>query len=156
MAFLKGVCRSLILVLIFAFLMRQGSETLLSETRAGGHTQREWWRRKISLRYFDRRIARRQHSPPVVDRRWNQLGYSTDGVGSRLSTQPPHGYYPAQVPSFAEVIDLHLTVRLQSVFVCIPRLLGVVVSLEIYAAPPLLYTVPGMSYKKSQCCCTGI
>ena len=77
--FLDEVCRSLIPVHNLSFIMRQGSETRLSETRRGGeHTEREWWRRKISLRSFDRHIARRLNSPPVVDRIWNQLGYSTD------------------------------------------------------------------------------
>ena len=48
------------------------SEALLSETRGGvgGHTQREWWLRKISLRSFDRHIARRLHSLAVLDKRY--------------------------------------------------------------------------------------
>ena len=43
------------------------SGTLSSEARTG-HTQREWWLRKISLRSFGMHIARRLHSLPVVDR----------------------------------------------------------------------------------------
>ena len=65
--------------------MRQVSETILSETRGGGHTQRKWWHRKISLRCFDRHIARCWHPPPAVDRWCNQLGYSTDrGCGLQV------------------------------------------------------------------------
>ena len=61
-----------------------------------------------------------------------------NAVGSWLSTHPSHGYCPAYVPPFAEVIDLHILVR-TTVVVCIPRLLAVVVSLKTYAASPLLY-----------------
>ena len=115
--------------------MRQGSETL-SPKQGGGHTQREWWRRKISLRSFDRHIARRLHSPLVVHRRWNQIGYLTVGVGFRLSTQALHGYCPAQVTPFAEVIDLYLIVRLRS---CVFQDYLLLSSAYNYAAPPLLY-----------------
>ena len=67
-------------------------------------------------------------------------------MGSRLSTQPSHGYCPAQVPPFAEVMYLYLTtVRLTGrVYSKLQDyLLAVVVSLKNYAAP-LLY----MSDKK--------
>ena len=46
--------------------------TFVRNKGEGGHTQREWRRRKISLRYLHRHIARRLHSLPVVDRKWNQ------------------------------------------------------------------------------------
>ena len=57
-------------------------ETLLSETR-GGHRQRGRLR-MLSLRSFDGRIARRLHYLPVVGKRSNKLGYSTDRVRSTL------------------------------------------------------------------------
>ena len=42
--------------------------------QGGGHTSRI-----VSLRSFYRHIAQRLHCLPVVDRIYNQLGYSTDG-----------------------------------------------------------------------------
>ena len=47
------------------------------------------------VRSFEKHIAQRLHSPPVVEKRWNQHECSTDGVGSRLSTLLSHGYCPA-------------------------------------------------------------
>ena len=92
--FLEGVCRPL-LPYLFSLLYWVNVLRRYRLKHGEGHTLREWWRRKISLRSFDRYIAWRLHSPPIFDNRWNQLGYSTDGVGYRLSTQPSHGYYPA-------------------------------------------------------------
>ena len=95
-AFFRGHVDPSYLHLIYLFELGNVLRRFSPKHR-GWHTQREWWRREIWLRYFDAHIARRLRSRPAVGRRWNQLGYSTDGVGvgSRLSTQPSHGYCPA-------------------------------------------------------------
>ena len=95
--FLKGAGRSLHLYLVHTlhFIMRKCYQSFLSETRGGRRMQRQWWRRKISLRSLDSHIARRLHSTPVEDKRWNLGIRPIDGVASKLSTQPLNGYYPA-------------------------------------------------------------
>ena len=81
---LEGACRSLIPALNFYFSMRQKVLRHFCPEQGGGHTQREWWLRKISWRSSDGHITRRLHYPPAVDRTWNKLGYSIDGAGFRL------------------------------------------------------------------------
>ena len=53
-------------------------ETLSSETRGETRNDND---------DFDRHIARRLHSLPLVDTKLNQLGYSTDGVRSTVGTR---------------------------------------------------------------------
>ena len=57
--------------------MTCNSETLSSETRETRNDNDD----------FDRHIARRLHSLPLVDTKLNQLGYSTDGVRSTVGTR---------------------------------------------------------------------
>ena len=90
---------------------------------------------------LDRPIARRLHSPPVADRRWNQLRYSTDRwCGFKVIVIDPTVAWILSrlVSTIRRVIDLYLFEGL-TVVVCIPRLLAAVVSLEKYSAPPVLF-----------------
>ena len=59
------------------------------------------------MRSFDRHIVRRLHFLPVVDRRWNQLEYSTDQwCGFQVIVIEPTVALVLSrvVPPFAEVI----------------------------------------------------
>ena len=126
-------------------MMRQVLRRFCAKQKGGGHTQRECWRRKISLRSFDRPIARRLHSPPVADRRWNQLRYSTDRwCGFKVIVIDPTVAWILSrlVSTIRRVIDLYLFVGL-TVVVSIPRLLAAVVSLEKKFSPSCAFCVSG-------------
>ena len=88
--------------------MSQSSTTLLCETRRSA-TRRS--RRGLSIGTLVSICTLYLLS---IEDETSLVGYSTDGVGSRLSTTPSHGYCPAWVPPFADVRDLYIMMRLKS------------------------------------------
>ena len=122
-AFFRGHVDPSYLHLIYLFELGNVLRRFSPKHR-GWHTQREWWRRKISLKAFDTgHICRHLHSPSIC------CGFQVidTAVACILSRVGPTIRRGHRLISYCTIV-----------VVCIPRLLAVVVSVKAYATLPVL------------------